>query len=68
MSQRAGQKPLSPSDLKQTCQCDNPPCNCGDEKKTTIIEKQGMTNTQKWLAIIGLTLLTYYVILKVNKN
>ena len=44
------------------CKCaENQKCKCEDVK-------QGMTNTQKWLAIIGLTLLTYYVILKVNKN
>ena len=44
------------------CKCaENEVCKCVDAK-------QGMTNTQKWLAIIGLTLVTYYVILKVNKN
>lgn len=47
------------------CKCaQNQKCKCED----IAVEKKGMTNTQKWLAIIGLTLLTYYVIIKVNKN
>jgi len=47
------------------CKCaETQKCKCEDATK----EKKGLTNTQKWLAIIGLTLVTYYVIIKVNKN
>jgi len=68
MSQLEGTKPISPSDFKEKCQCVTTPCNCDVDKQTPTIVKEGMTNTQKWLAIIGLTLVTYYVILKINKQ
>jgi len=46
------------------CQCaETQKCKCEDAK-----EKEKMSNTHKWFAIIGLTLVAYIIILKVNKQ
>jgi hypothetical protein len=46
------------------CKCaENEVCKCESAN-----EKQKMSTTHKWFAIIGLTLVTYIIILKVNKK
>jgi hypothetical protein len=47
---------------QDTCQCDKAPCDCG--KKETPTTTQGLTTTQKWVGVIGLTLVAYYLLYK----
>lgn len=50
---------------QDTCNCIKAPCNCGDTKELTKPPKQvGLTTTQKWIGVIGLTLIAYYLLYK----
>jgi hypothetical protein len=51
---------------QQPCQCVTTPCDCKDKETTTstTTTKQGLTTTQKWVGVIGLTLVAYYLLYK----
>jgi len=51
---------------QENCQCVKSPCDCGNNKETTTSTptKQGLTTTQKWIGVIGLTLVAYYLLYK----
>lgn len=62
-----------PNDTNVPCTCVKEPCDCGATKSDTTgqvttptpnMGDNGMTNTQKWLWVIGLTAVAYYLIYK----
>ena len=49
---------------QDTCTCKGKEgCDCGKEL-TTPPKQVGLTTTQKWFAVIGLTIVAYYILYK----